>query len=81
MFRYQCGCYRVRLQFARPAGLSYKPVSYRRPQFSRQHYLDILKVQCIKLPKVTSCTGANFGISLAAFAVMVADFVAESVKV
>ena len=47
MFRYQCGCYRVRLQFARPAGLSYKPVSYRRPQLSRQHHLDILKVQCI----------------------------------
>ena len=34
-----------------------------------------------KLPKVTICASANFGISLAAFTVMVADFVAKSVKV
>ena len=46
IFRYQCGCYRVRLQFT-PAGLSYKPVSYQRPQLSLQHHLDILQVQCI----------------------------------
>ena len=47
MFRFQCGCYRVRLQFARPAGLSYKPVKYRRPQLSRKNHLGILQVQCI----------------------------------
>ena len=64
MFRFQRGCYRIRLQFARPARLSYKLVSYRPPQLSRQHHLDIYKlIACSKLPKVISCTSTNFGIS------------------
>ena len=42
MFRFQRGCCRVCLQFARPARLTFKPVSYRPPRLSRQHHLEFL---------------------------------------